>query len=108
MEEESQLAEDGGQESDEESDLCGEDGGKQERETESQVKEYWRLHHDEQLKKMMVGEHKRPDKLERRLIGLIERNELPFRYVGDWEFMVAGKCPDFLSTDGRKLLIELF
>jgi G:T-mismatch repair DNA endonuclease (very short patch repair protein) len=72
------------------------------------LKEFWRLHHDEQIKRMMVGEHKKPNKLERRLTELIDKNGLPFRYVGNWEFMVAGKCPDFLNTDGRKLLIELF
>jgi G:T-mismatch repair DNA endonuclease (very short patch repair protein) len=72
------------------------------------LREFWRLHHDEQIMRMMVGEHKKPNKLERRLIELINRNGLPFRYVGNWEFMVAGKCPDFVSIDGKKLLIELF
>jgi hypothetical protein len=71
-------------------------------------REFWKIHHDEQLKKMMVGEHKKPNKLEKLLIELIDRNNLPFKYVGNWEFIVAGKCPDFLCTDGRKLLIELF
>jgi G:T-mismatch repair DNA endonuclease (very short patch repair protein) len=71
-------------------------------------REFWRLNHDEQLRRMMVGEHKRPNKLEKRLIELIQRSGLPFKYVGNWEFIVAGKCPDFLSSDGRKLLIELF
>lgn len=71
-------------------------------------REFWRLNHDEQLRKMMVGEHKKPNKLETRLIGLIERSGLPFKYVGNWEFILGGKCPDFMSTDGRKLLIELF
>jgi hypothetical protein len=33
---------------------------------------------------------------------------LPFKYVGNWEFILGGKCPDFLSTNGKKLLIELF
>jgi len=46
-------------------------------------KEYWRLHHDEQLRKMMVGEHKKPNKLEKRLIELIDKASLPFRYVGN-------------------------
>jgi G:T-mismatch repair DNA endonuclease (very short patch repair protein) len=71
-------------------------------------KEYWRLHKEEQLRKMMVGEHKRPNKLELRLIGLIRRNGLQFRYVGNWELLVGGRCPDFGSTNGRKQLIELF
>jgi very-short-patch-repair endonuclease len=28
--------------------------------------------------------------------------------VGYWEFILGGKCPDFLRTDGKKQLIELF
>jgi very-short-patch-repair endonuclease len=71
-------------------------------------KEYWRLHHDEQLRRMMVGEHKKPNKLEKRLIEVINRNHLPFKYVGNWEFVIGGKCPDFMSTNGNKLLLELF
>ncbi len=71
-------------------------------------KEYWRLHKEEQLKKMMVGEHKKPNKLELKLIELLNRNGLQFRYVGNWELLVGGKCPDFASTNDRKQLIELF
>jgi very-short-patch-repair endonuclease len=71
-------------------------------------KEYWRLHHDEQLKKMMVGEHKRPNKVELKLIDIINRHALPFKYVGNWELIVGGKCPDFLNTTGKRQLIELF
>ena len=71
-------------------------------------KEFWRLHKEEQLKKMMVGEHKKPNKLEQRLIDLINRNGLQFRYVGNWELLVGGKCPDFVSVGDKKRLIELF
>jgi G:T-mismatch repair DNA endonuclease (very short patch repair protein) len=53
-------------------------------------KEYWRLHHDEQLRKMMAGEHKKPNKLEKQLIELIERAGLPFKYVGNWDFILGG------------------
>jgi hypothetical protein len=53
-------------------------------------KEFWKLHRDEQLKKMMVGAHKKPNKLELKLICLIERNDLQFRYVGNWEFIFLG------------------
>ena len=71
-------------------------------------KEFWRLHHDEQLKKMMVGEHKRPNKIELKLIDIINRYALPFKYVGNWELLVGGKCPDFLNSTGKRQLIELF
>jgi hypothetical protein len=36
-------------------------------------KEFWRLHKEDQLRKMMVGAHKKPNKLELKLIGLIEK-----------------------------------
>jgi len=72
------------------------------------LKEFWRLHKEDQLRKMMVGEHRKPNKLELRLIGLIQRNRLQFQYVGNWELLAGGKCPDFVSTNGKKQLIELF
>lgn len=50
----------------------------------------------------------KPNKPEQRLIALIETNRLPFKYVGDGEFILGGKCPDFLNTNGKKQLIELF
>jgi G:T-mismatch repair DNA endonuclease (very short patch repair protein) len=73
------------------------------------VKEFWRLHKDDQIKKMMIGAAtKRPNKLELKLIGIIERNRLPFRAVGNWQVILGGKCPDFLSVNGKKQLLELF
>ena len=31
-----------------------------------------------------------------------------WKYVGNGEFMIGGKCPDFVNMNGRKQLIELF
>jgi very-short-patch-repair endonuclease len=31
-----------------------------------------------------------------------------YRYVGDGQFVLAGKCPDFMNINGQKKLIELF
>ena len=73
------------------------------------MKEFWRLNKDAQITRMMVGAAKRrPNKLEQKLIGLIQENNLPFKYVGNWQFVLGGKCPDFLNINGRKQLIELF
>ncbi len=33
---------------------------------------------------------------------------LPYRYVGNGQFILGGKCPDFLNFNGQKKLIELF
>lgn len=50
----------------------------------------------------------KPTKPERTLIKIIKKYNLPFKYVGNGEFVLGGKCPDFLNTDGKKQLIELF
>lgn len=31
-----------------------------------------------------------------------------YKYVGDGEFILAGKCPDFINVNGQKKIIELF
>lgn len=49
-----------------------------------------------------------PNKPEQKLIAIIEAERLPFKYVGGGEFILGGKCPDFLNIDGKKQLIELF
>jgi len=50
----------------------------------------------------------KPTELEKKLITLIKENSLPFRYVGNGEIWIGGKCPDFFNTNGSKQLIELF
>ena len=73
------------------------------------MKEFWRLNKDEQIRKMMAGAaKKRPNRLEQKLIAAIEQNKLPFKYVGNLQFVLGGKCPDFLNINGKKQLIELF
>lgn len=49
-----------------------------------------------------------PNKRESKLIELIERNNLPFRYVGDGSLWIERRNPDFINTDGKKQLVELF
>jgi len=73
------------------------------------MKKFWRLHKDEQIRKMMAGAaKKRPNRLQQKLIAVIEDNRFPFKYVGNWQFVLGGKCPDFLNINGKKQLIELF
>ncbi len=52
--------------------------------------------------------HQKPNKPEQLLINLFTEHSLPFRYVGDGEFILGGKCPDFLNTNGAKQVVELF
>lgn len=49
----------------------------------------------------------RPTLPEQRVISVIQEYDLPFRYVGDGEAIVAGLNPDFISFDNQKI-IEVF
>ncbi len=49
----------------------------------------------------------KPNKKELVLMALIKKNNFPFRYVGDYSFWIDGFCPDFVSIDGTKKIIEL-
>lgn len=50
----------------------------------------------------------KPTKIETRLIQIIKEHHLPFRYCGDGSVVILGKNPDFISTDGKKKIIEVF
>ncbi len=58
--------------------------------------------------KMLKSLMKKPTGLEQKLIDLIKENNLPFKYVGDGEFILGNRCPDFLNCNGEKQVIEVF
>ncbi len=58
------------------------------------------------LKKML--NIRTPNKIEMKLMSIIKKNLLPFKFVGNGDFILGGKCPDFLDTNGKKKVIELF
>jgi hypothetical protein len=60
-----------------------------------------------QLRRLQ-GMHMKPTDLEQRLILIIEKYELPFKYVGNGSFVI-GRCnPDFIAKDGSKRAIDIF
>lgn len=61
----------------------------------------------EYAQRVLAGLWERPTSLEKQMIAIIDRNRLPFRYVGDGSFVVGHRNPDFVCTDGRRLLIEV-
>jgi len=61
-----------------------------------------------QSKAMLKGLLKRPTSFEQQIIDLIQKHNLPFKYVGDGEVWIARKNPDFIETNGKKLLIEVY
>jgi len=51
---------------------------------------------EEFLKRAYKALERKPTKLERRFIEIIERYELPIRYVGNGKLWIGGKNPDFI------------
>lgn len=69
-------------------------------------KEHWK--DLEYVRKVMTGLNYKPNNSELLVKRMIENNNLPFDYVGDGKMVVDGKCPDFISRDGSKKIIEVF
>jgi very-short-patch-repair endonuclease len=56
-----------------------------------------------------LANNKRPTEPEKQLGELIQQtcpNE--YRYVGDGQVIIDGKCPDFINCNGQKRIIEMF
>lgn len=65
---------------------------------------------EEDLQRLAAkGRRIHPNKLEQRLIDICEEYNLPFKFTGDSPYPgLAGKMPDFVSTNGEKKIIEIF
>jgi len=51
---------------------------------------------------------KRPTKPERRLIRIINEYALPLKYVGTGKVIIGQLNPDFISTNDKKKIVEIF
>jgi len=47
-------------------------------------------------------------KLEIKFEQIINKHNLPYKFVGDGQFILAKKCPDFINTNGKKIAIEVY
>jgi len=59
------------------------------------------------LKKMLIALNKRPTNLEKQFMAICDKYGLPFEYVGDGDFFVGSKNPDFIHTNGDKVCVEV-
>lgn len=68
-----------------------------------------RWENPEYAKKVLKSFRNSPNKAEQKLNKIIN-DILPteYKFVGDGEFILGGKCPDFLNINGKKKLIELY
>lgn|SRR3990167_3978839 len=60
----------------------------------------------EELKKMFKKRDK--SSLEIKFEDIIKQYNLPYKFVGNGDFVISGKCPDFINTNGEKIAIEVY
>ena len=59
------------------------------------------------IERTLKGLIKRPTSLEKQMIDIIQRNNLPYKYTGDGSFIIGFKNPDFININGEKVCIEV-
>lgn len=69
---------------------------------------YWMVKYGIPRRNNLYASNRKPNGLEIKLINIIEDEGLPFKYVGNGIQMIGTRKPDFISTDGKKKVIELF
>lgn len=63
---------------------------------------------EKSIKNILRALMKRPTSYEQKIIDLCKKYNLPFKYVGDGQVILAGLNPDFIETNGRKIVIETY
>lgn len=59
-----------------------------------------------EIKRVLLS--RRPTDLEAKLIEIITKYHLPYKYVGNGDFIIGGKNPDFINTNSAKVAIDIF
>ncbi len=59
------------------------------------------------IRAQLKGLFKRPTSIEKQMIGIIQKYNLPYKYTGDGSFLIGFKNPDFVNVNGEKKLIEV-
>jgi hypothetical protein len=62
--------------------------------------------HPEWIKKCL--KKRIPSSLEQKMIEIIQKLQLPYRFVGDGKFFIENRNPDFINCNGEKIVVEVF
>lgn len=58
------------------------------------------------VKAIIKASHMRPTSIERKLIEVTSKFELPYKYTGDGTFTIGRRCPDFININSYKIAIN--
>ena len=67
---------------------------------------YGRHHTKEEIKKMF--QRRIPSSLEEKFQSIVDKYNLPYKYVGDGSFKIGDKSPDFINVNSKKIAIEVY
>jgi hypothetical protein len=72
-------------------------------------KKLWQnpIYREKVIKATLKSLMKRPTSLEQRMIELIQKHNLPYKYVGDGEVIIGFRNPDFVNCNGEKMCLEV-
>lgn len=86
----------------------GKTGGHHSEETKQKLREAnkGRVPTAETVRKMLT--RRTPTSLEKKFLHIVEKNGLPYKFVGDGSFMIGRKNPDFININGDKIAIEVY
>ena len=59
------------------------------------------------IKQFIKNTRIRPTKLESKFNDLLQKYNLPYKYVGDGSFLIGFKNPDFININGEKICVEV-
>lgn len=70
---------------------------------------HWKSEEQRQtaIRNALKGLRKRPTSLEKQMINLTKKYEMPYKYTGDGSFIIGFKNPDFVNINGDKICIEV-
>ena len=64
------------------------------------------VHTSENIKKMLKRNPK--SSLEIKFEEIVQKNNLPYKFVGNGGVLIEKKCPDFVNCNGQKIAIDVF
>ena len=81
------------------------------RKLSEKTSEFWNnsKNKEQRIKAILKGLFEtRPTSYEKKIIDVINKHNLPYKYVGDGSFLIGYKNPDFINYNGEKIAIEVY
>ena len=83
-------------------------GRKQPKEVVEAAREKWRDPEYKAMRLKQMMKHMVPNRPESKVVDICEKFELPYDFIGNGALIIGGFNPDFVNTENKKLLIEVF